>query len=725
MEDALILRSSRVIQKRSPMTVATVEDQLPVAAVVTEQIEGIMLNDEDVAKLQKIFMRVEELEKLTSFNSSWRQEAEADYVATRNRLLESESVCSSAVALANEAGQLSTSIGSRLAWLEMDISSKGNQIGDHAAQLNALNMTSNSIQQALDGLIKQTAKIEELNIANELNILQHQFTELDGRISKAKTKRQNLEKNYTVFSKDELERFKSLEERVIDMENNAKNADKLIVLLQTEVSRLKEKENDNNDIIKKLQEDLAEERFMRIKFMQDDASDLSILGKEEAPEFVPNSTATLKWTDVVKGSDYHSPKEDICRVAADNGTTFGGAHLDPGVKRPEQNETVLRKPTKDVKRTGLGIGTVAGGGTQHSVPIATRAADSVVFDPPKGPKKWINRMTRQRKDQPEVVNTHQPYRRCHNDTCGQREERSKASKVKARNRGIKISTQSAERLKALEAEIQRMKAKIQIHENRKSYECNRSQSINPELSKSGWQIPKKKHVYRIPQVNMNKPKFSQEIPSWETKREGRYKMMINAADDGCTMDLASFQAAIMDERNNKRLLEQLSTIGNFRYEYRNRLLLHHNHRGGLLLSVETPQEATRCQNLGIWINGKKHRVMPFVKARADDLCLHCSSWGHLERSCRYDEKGRCAICSNEHRTERHDAVSNPKGKCRIKCPNCSGYHRATDDSCKVKQAALERLNKNQIETLTSSHKEGKNTMNRGANTRLGHRRRHV
>ena len=114
-----------------------------------------------------------------------------------------------------------------------------------------------------------------------------------------------------------------------------------------------------------------------------------------------------------------------------------------------------------------------------------------------------------------------------------------------------------------------------------------------------------------------------------------------------------------------------------------------NHRGGLLLSVENPQEPTRLVNLGIWINGTKHRVQHFQKAVADDLCKNCSAWGHLERSCRYGSQGRCSICSGNHRTEAHYAASIHRNL-RIRCPNCGGAHSAMDDECRVEQAAIKK-----------------------------------
>ena len=190
MEDTIIVRlampvqihnSSRALLKRNPMEIIAVEDELPSRSPVidTDNNTGVLLSDEDVAKLQRIFVRIEELEEHISYNSSWRQDAEADYLATRSRLMESESVCSSAVALANEAGQLSTSMGSRLAWFEIDLTLKGNQLVEQAIQLSSLENANHSMQQTVFGLAQQTEKLESLDILSKLAVLEKWCTELE------------------------------------------------------------------------------------------------------------------------------------------------------------------------------------------------------------------------------------------------------------------------------------------------------------------------------------------------------------------------------------------------------------------------------------------------------------------------------------------------------------------------------------------------------------------
>jgi hypothetical protein len=75
------------------------------------------------------------------------------------------------------------------------------------------------------------------------------------------------------------------------------------------------------------------------------------------------------------------------------------------------------------------------------------------------------------------------------------------------------------------------------------------------------------------------------------------------------------------------LVSQQATDGNYAFEYRNRRLLSHNHRGRITFTVEIPQEAAQCINLGIYLNGRKHRVFVYTRSQADDLCTNCSTWG--------------------------------------------------------------------------------------------------
>jgi hypothetical protein len=145
----------------------------------------------------------------------------------------------------------------------------------------------------------------------------------------------------------------------------------------------------------------------------------------------------------------------------------------------------------------------------------------------------------------------------------------------------------------------------------------------------------------------------------ETLRiRGKYKLIIRSADDGPRLDIDNIQNEIRSERGNRVPLSQQATNSNYAFEYQNRRLLSHNHRGGITFTVDTPQEAARCMNLGIVLTGRKHRVFAYTRSRADDLCSNCSAWGHLERNC--TAIPRCGICSEGHRKDRHPDVERGK-----------------------------------------------------------------
>jgi hypothetical protein len=137
---------------------------------------------------------------------------------------------------------------------------------------------------------------------------------------------------------------------------------------------------------------------------------------------------------------------------------------------------------------------------------------------------------------------------------------------------------------------------------------------------------------------------------------------------------------------NRVLVSQQATDGTYAFEYRNRWLLSHNHRGGITFTVETPQEAAWCINLGIYLNGRKHRVFAYTRSQADDLCTNCSTWGHQERNC--TASARCGIRTDGHRTDRHPNVRN--GKDKFRCRNCSGNHQVHHSSCPARAAAIQK-----------------------------------
>jgi hypothetical protein len=132
-------------------------------------------------------------------------------------------------------------------------------------------------------------------------------------------------------------------------------------------------------------------------------------------------------------------------------------------------------------------------------------------------------------------------------------------------------------------------------------------------------------------------------------------------------------------------VSQQARDGNYAFEHRNRTLLSHNHRGGITFTVETPQEAARCINLGIYLNCRKHRVFVYTRPQADDLCTNCSTWGHQEGNC--TASARCGICSDGHRTDRHPNIGN--GKNTFRCLNCSGNHQVYHSSCPATPAAIQ------------------------------------
>jgi hypothetical protein len=163
-------------------------------------------------------------------------------------------------------------------------------------------------------------------------------------------------------------------------------------------------------------------------------------------------------------------------------------------------------------------------------------------------------------------------------------------------------------LKDLEIAIAELKEKI------KSTEMARKNTHSRTYRKSeddGWKVvEKKKKVTKNPEI---------------LRINGKYKFVIRSADDGTRVNVQNIRNEICSESKNRTLMNQLATDNYYAFEYGNRGILGHNHRGGILFTVGTPQEAARCMNLGIYFNRRKHRVFIYTRSRADDLCTHCSA----------------------------------------------------------------------------------------------------
>jgi hypothetical protein len=212
-----------------------------------------------------------------------------------------------------------------------------------------------------------------------------------------------------------------------------------------------------------------------------------------------------------------------------------------------------------------------------------------------------------------------------------REQMAKRHQRKKKPQGPKkMLRQDDNALKDLEIAIVELKEKIKPKEMARK---NTQSRTHRKSEDDGWKVvEKKKKVPKNP----------------ETLRiNGKYKLVIRSADDGTRVNVQNIRNEIHSESKNRTLMNQLATDNEYAFEYRNRGILGHNHRGGILFTVGTPQEAARCINLGIYLNGRKHRVFVYTRSRADDLCTHCSAWGHLERTCSAERHDHLALDAND------------------------------------------------------------------------------
>jgi hypothetical protein len=168
--------------------------------------------------------------------------------------------------------------------------------------------------------------------------------------------------------------------------------------------------------------------------------------------------------------------------------------------------------------------------------------------------------------------------------------------------------------------------------------------------------------------------------------QGKYKLVIGSSDDGTRANVTTSQEEICGNRANCVLVSQQATDVNYAFKSQNRRLLSHNHHGGITFTMETPQEEARCINLGIYLNGRKQRILVSTRLQADDLCTNCSIWGHQERN--WTASAQCGICSNGYQTDRHPNICN--GTNKFRCPNCSTNHKVHHSSCLVRAGAVQK-----------------------------------
>lgn len=676
----------------------TVVQNSPLSIESTTE-DSLRLTSEDVSKLRQLMADVEHLRGQASFNSSWRQEAETDYISTRNRIMESQSLSSSAIATANEAGQLSLSLGSRIAWIEIDLASKDSQIGDQAVRINELLGAWNSLRDLVMAATEKTHNLEALNTGAELAAIRQRCIQMEDKIAIGNTERQTFEKNVGTTCRLESLRADEFEKRISSLEGIVKTAANQMTNLQLDVKNLNEKDRNNQQLIESLQKEVADMKRNQAMELNNDDDDISVV----------SSVPTIRRADIGRTED----KGEIQELEQQTDSVVqwlskGGSERHTGAMEQGLQHSTHRFP-KILYSTSstLGGNTSTGGEPQQVKNTLQNSTYTAPFNPPKGPKKWLNQAP-----------THRTIPRWV----------SRRTTPKAKT-GVRTEDKSltTERIMKLESDIKHLKTRIERKERAQQTKCvNHPQ---PENNKPGssqdsgaqWQIQRS----RRREKRNGSWTTGTKVP-WTKKMPGLYKMVIKAADDGSADAVGDLYWSLFEDKNNNLLLNQIATVGNMRFEYHNRKLLNHNHRGGVLLSVETPQEATRLENLGIYIHGKKHRIHFFTKAKANDICQHCSSWGHLERNCKMEGKGKCAICSRDHRTELHgfSSPTSKKGKEKLCCPNCKGGHSADSDDCTARMQA----NRKQLareETLKEKAKTPKRKpVIRGATPSHGRRSRH-
>lgn len=164
-EDRVVLREGFSVPQK-------IEKTNPHDRAIQNLIE---ISDEDFERLNEMGSLIEQLKEQTSFNINWRQEAESDYLATRQRLADFENSSSLAIKTASEAGHLSCSLRARVEELETALAEKNgeirnlqNELQTAASVVREAEVALSQTNARLDSFEKGQIAIQEL-LANQNN----------------------------------------------------------------------------------------------------------------------------------------------------------------------------------------------------------------------------------------------------------------------------------------------------------------------------------------------------------------------------------------------------------------------------------------------------------------------------------------------------------------------------------------------------------------------------
>lgn len=653
MEDRIIIRGALPVDNSNKK----------IPEVGSDEHQSMAISKEGHERLQNIISQIEELRSQASFNISWREEAEADYVLTRKKVTESEALVAGSVASMDCLQQTVINIGSQVSQIEADMAMKSGQLESIQSGVSALTAKAIDAESALSNILNRVIYLEARELDHE-GKLGFQPTAFGQETSALKGELSAIIDHEILKLKEEIKLISGM--WLMEKEMNSK----ISARFEQEIDELKQNLKKERKLRTKLEDKISTYEVnmfqggQRIK----DLDNIEICDAEDCNEVQVPCSPLMEKNDGLESSIHREPPL----------TTFS---LPSTVPPNNTRESVLLTITPNF--------------SCQSTPSNT----NITFNPPTGPKAW--RVKQQKRD---------------DNKSNRLSGSSKTQRKKIQKSSVKARAQT--RLQNIEVELDKLKKEI---ERREALLSRNTQP--PAISPSGsnkrkWQIVKS----RKPAPSSENPKPIEKC-EWAKRMSGKFKLVIGAADDGSYENITQVYEEIKRDKENKSLLKFLGTVRNLRFEYHNRRILNHNHRGGILFSVELPQEAARCLNLGIYIGGRKHRVFAFTKARANSMCAHCSSWGHLERSCRYNSQGRCGICSGGHRTNLHSPIARRNRKDTLMCPNCCGNHTAEADICPEKIKAYKMaLSHHGIDQPSGGRRRNQK---RGASHSHGPGRRHV
>ena len=677
MEDTTTVRGERTVQN--------VNENRALAHSEAE----FTLSKEQYVYLNELGDRVEQLLQEASFTSEWREKAEGDYVRTRDRVTESEQNFSKAIATANQAGQLALTMEPKISQLEMELSSKQNQIQHLSEALAATHTTLNAADISVSNLTARIQQLEsnKVEVENNIQLQEARFIE---KLSQLNTKWETALS--TIVDKVEREAKTTVTQatRYCDdlhdeLEESKDAITKLNKKLSLEIAARKELEQPKPPTPK-----LRDYRYTALANHGDsfvDSNAQTNIGGADHGSIFPGSLPTQVFNHLSQTNEnecnveWHE-KESTTEtdpiisspLLSQQGKNKRKVRLVQLLKRSQNNDEP--KPMQSKQQSQL-----------ESIAKETNSYSQVVKNGEKCPSKF-----EEKKDIPGA--TTKPLSLKEESNLTGEDRRILVSRnPKMTYPHSKANNEIASAVnRALAASNVPFFARIhQVYRN-----GDRSIVLITSSGISAKSLLEKHHniiVNAARTVDKGVEKAAVDLAWCKLKVDGvPYQNYLGKGTDG----LIKFKQEIESENEGVVIPLQIRWFGRV-IDHKERAKKGEKRASSVTLMVKGKKVAARLVEKGFRAAGRQYAATHYEEQGPDSLCGNCSRWGHIALKCPTPNTPTCAFCAKGHSSEEHMCkyvgCTALKGcSCphiERKCVNCRGNHYASFKGCPEKRKAVD------------------------------------